>query len=171
MTNSPPRNIIDKNGLNQTLPTPLHSLEYYYFIAFNSVRKPPYFDGEDYSWWSHKIKGHLYSLHPSIWDIVKLGMQIPDNNDEDCNSIEVEQIVHHNSQANTVLLASLCSEGYNRVNGLERAKEFWDTLKIAHEGDKITKITKMKLLEGELKTFAMNKEEGHKRCTTDTNPW
>jgi hypothetical protein len=25
--------------------------------------KPPHFDGEDYSWWIHKIKGQLYSLH------------------------------------------------------------------------------------------------------------
>jgi hypothetical protein len=28
--------------------------------------KPPHFDGEDYSWWSYKMKSHLCSLHPSI---------------------------------------------------------------------------------------------------------
>jgi hypothetical protein len=28
--------------------------------------KPPHFDGEDYSLWSHKICSHLFSLHPSI---------------------------------------------------------------------------------------------------------
>jgi hypothetical protein len=28
--------------------------------------KPPHFDGEDYSWWSHKMQNHLFSLHPSI---------------------------------------------------------------------------------------------------------
>ena len=28
--------------------------------------KPPHFDGEDYSWWSHKMRNHLFSLHPSI---------------------------------------------------------------------------------------------------------
>jgi hypothetical protein len=26
--------------------------------------KPPHFDGEDYSWWSHKMNSHLFSLHP-----------------------------------------------------------------------------------------------------------
>jgi hypothetical protein len=36
--------------------------------------KPPNFDGENYSWWSHKIKSHLYSLHPSIWDVVEIGI-------------------------------------------------------------------------------------------------
>jgi hypothetical protein len=31
-----------------------------------SLGKPPHFDGEDYSWWSHSMRIHLYSLHPSI---------------------------------------------------------------------------------------------------------
>jgi hypothetical protein len=33
--------------------------------------KPPHFDGEDYTWWSHKMHSHLFSLHPSIWDVVE----------------------------------------------------------------------------------------------------
>jgi hypothetical protein len=33
--------------------------------------KPPHFDGEDYSFWSHKMSSHLFSLHPSIWEIVE----------------------------------------------------------------------------------------------------
>jgi hypothetical protein len=28
--------------------------------------KPPHFDGEDYSFWSHKMRSHLFSLHRSI---------------------------------------------------------------------------------------------------------
>lgn len=40
------------------------------------------------------------------------------------------------------------------------AKKIWDTLKTAHEGDKVTKITRMELIEGELKRFAINKGEG-----------
>jgi hypothetical protein len=35
--------------------------------------KPPYFDGEDYSMWSDKMRHHLTSLHKSIWDIVEYG--------------------------------------------------------------------------------------------------
>jgi hypothetical protein len=37
--------------------------------------KPPHFDGEDYAFWSHKMRSHLFSLHPSIWEIVENGMQ------------------------------------------------------------------------------------------------
>jgi hypothetical protein len=39
--------------------------------------KPPYFDGEDYSMWSDKMRHHLVSLHESIWDIIEFGAQAP----------------------------------------------------------------------------------------------
>jgi hypothetical protein len=35
--------------------------------------KPPYFDGEDYSMWSDKMRHHLTSLHERIWNIVEFG--------------------------------------------------------------------------------------------------
>jgi hypothetical protein len=56
---------------------------------------------------SHKMKSHLFSLHPSICDIVDTGMQILDSDDEAYNRLEAEEITHRNSQATTVLLASL----------------------------------------------------------------
>jgi hypothetical protein len=39
--------------------------------------KPPVFEGEDYSMWSARMKGHLTSLHKSIWDVVEFGVQVP----------------------------------------------------------------------------------------------
>jgi hypothetical protein len=36
--------------------------------------KPPHFDGEDYSFWSHKMRSRLFFLLPSIWEIVEKGM-------------------------------------------------------------------------------------------------
>jgi hypothetical protein len=59
----------------------------------------------------------------SIGDIVENGMQIPESDDENYNDVEVEDFIHRNSQAVTVLLASLCMEEYNMVNGLENVKE------------------------------------------------
>ena len=70
--------------------------------------KPPYFDGEDYCMWSDKMRHHLTSLHASIWDIVEFGAQVPTVGDEGYDSDEVGQIRHFNSQATTILLASLC---------------------------------------------------------------
>jgi hypothetical protein len=79
-------------------------------IPFNSnahllsipLGKPPHFDGEDYSFRSHKMRSHLFSLHPSIWEIFENGMQF---NSSD-NPVFINEKIHKNAQATTVLLAS-----------------------------------------------------------------
>jgi hypothetical protein len=86
--------------------------------------KPPYFDGEDYCMWSDKMRHHLTSLHESIWDIVEFGAQAPQAGDEDYDSYEAAQIRHFNSQATSILLASLRREEYNKVQGLKMPKKF-----------------------------------------------
>jgi hypothetical protein len=109
--------------------------------------------------WSDKIRHHLTSHHKSIWDIVEYGAQVPKKGDKDYDSEEVDQIRHFNSQATTILLASLSREEYNKVQGLKSAKEIWDVLKTAHEGDEVTKITKRETIEGELGRFMLNQGE------------
>jgi hypothetical protein len=79
--------------------------------------------------------------------------------DEAYDSDEVAQIRHFDSQATTILLASLCREEYNKVQGLKSAKEIWDVLKTAHKGDEVTKITKQETIEGELGRFILNQGE------------
>jgi hypothetical protein len=121
--------------------------------------KPPTFNGEDYSRWSDMMKYHLTSLHKSIWDDVEFGAQVPSIGDEDYDEDEVAQILHFNSQATTILLTSLSREEYNKVQGLKSAKEIWDVLKTAHEGDEVTKITKRETIEGELGRFMLHQGE------------
>jgi hypothetical protein len=121
--------------------------------------KPPMFDGEDYNMWSDKMRHHLTSLHTSIWDVVEIGVHVPSSGDEDYDSDEVAQIRHFNSQATTILLASLSREEYNKVQGLKSAKEISDVLKAMHEGDEVTKITKRETIEGELGRFMLHQGE------------
>jgi hypothetical protein len=131
----------------------------YSHIPYNSnahllsipLGKPSHFDGEDYSFLSHRMCSHLFSLHPSIWEIVENGMHF----DSSDNPIFVNEQIHKNAQATTVLLASLCRDEYNKVCGLDNAKQIWDTLKISHEGNDATMITKMELVDEELGRFAM----------------
>jgi hypothetical protein len=128
-------------------------------LLFVPLGKPPVFYGEDYSMWSDKMRHHLTSLHKSIWDIVEYGAQVPKEGDKDYDSEEVDQIRHFNSQPTTILLASLSRDEYNKVQGLKSAKEIWDMLKTAHEGDEVTKITKRETIEGELGRFMLNQGE------------
>jgi hypothetical protein len=99
--------------------------------------------------WSDKMRHHLTSLHASIWDIVEFGPHVPSMGDEGYGSDKIAQIRYFNSQATTIRLASLCREEYNKVQGLKSAKEIWDVLKTAHEGEEVTKITKQETIEGE----------------------
>jgi hypothetical protein len=117
--------------------------------------KPPQFDGEDYTFWSHKMRSHLFSLHPSIWEIVENGMKFDSTN----NPVFINEQIHKNAQATTILLTSLCRDEYNKVGGLDNAKQIWDTLKISHEGNDATIITKIELVEGKLGRFAMIRGE------------
>jgi hypothetical protein len=109
--------------------------------------------------WSDKMRHHLTSLHKSIWDIVEYGAHVPKVGDKDYDLDEADQIRHFNSQATNLLLASLCREEYNKVQGLKTAKEIWDVLNTAHEGDEATKITKRETIEGELGRFILNQGE------------
>jgi hypothetical protein len=72
--------------------------------------------------WSDKMRHHLTSLHESIWDIVEFGEKAPQVGDVDYDSDEAALVRHFNSQATSILLASLCREEYNKVQGLKRAK-------------------------------------------------
>jgi hypothetical protein len=101
------------------------------------------------------MRSHLFSLHPSIWEIVENGMHFTISD----NLVFINEQIHKNAQTTTVLLASLCRDEYNKVSGLDNAKQIWDTLKISHVGNKATMITKMELVEGELGRCAMKRVE------------
>jgi hypothetical protein len=115
--------------------------------------------------WSDKMRHHLTSPHESICDFVEYGAQVPKVGDKDYDSDEAAQIRHFNSQATSILPASLCREEYNKVQGLKSAKEIRDVLKTAHEGDEVIKITKRKTIEGELGWFILNKGEEPQRLS------
>jgi hypothetical protein len=44
-------------------------------------------------------------------------------------------------------------EEFNRVDGLDEAKEVWTTLRMAHKGSKPVRKAKIDMLEGQLNRF------------------
>jgi hypothetical protein len=62
-------------------------------LLFIPLGKPPHFDGEDYSFWSHKMHSHLFSLHPSIWEIMENGMHF----DSTDNPVIINKQIHKNA--------------------------------------------------------------------------
>jgi hypothetical protein len=58
-----------------------------------------------------------------------------------------------------VVLSSLEKDEFDRVNGLEKAKDIWGTLQRADEGTKPVKKAKRQLIEGQLDRFVMLDDE------------
>jgi hypothetical protein len=116
-------------------------------IAFSSVPvgKALRFDGTDYTKWRYSMKMHLISLNPSIWTIVRTYVDFPDEDEEP--GFEQLQQIHHNAQATSMLISSLEKDEFDRLNGLEKAKDIWDTLQRAHKGTKPMKKAKRQLIE------------------------
>jgi hypothetical protein len=103
------------------------------------------------------MRMHLISLGPSIWTIVRVGVDFLDE-DEEPNFEQLQQI-HRNAQACSVLLSLLEKDEFDRVNDLEKAKDIWDTLQRAHGGTNPIKKAKRQLIEEQLDRFVMLDDE------------
>jgi hypothetical protein len=114
----------------------------------------PHFDGTYYTKWKFLMKMHLILLNASVWMVVCAGIDFLDEDEEP----HFEQL-HHNTQASSVLLSSLEKDEFDRVNGLKKAKDIWDTLQRAHEDTKHVKKAKRQLIEGRLDRFVMLDDE------------
>ena len=94
-------------------------------------------DALNYDEWANKMKFHLIGVHPSLLEVVNVGAYQPKEDDEVTQ--EMIQDLHRNAQAVSIILGSLSSEEYRKVEGRESAKDIWDTIKLSHEGDNKSK--------------------------------
>jgi hypothetical protein len=93
------------------------------------------------------MKNYLYSISPEVWQVVCDGVEFLDE-DEKPTSDQLQKI-HHNAQAISILASSIDEEEFNRVDGLDVAKDVWNTLRMAHEGSRPVRKAKVKMLEGQ----------------------
>ena len=120
--------------------------------------KLPHFDGTNFAKWKHLMKAYLVGLHPGAWEIVHRGCEPPLDPTSPTNT-EL-RCIQLNAQATSVLLSALDGDEYNKVMGLEVAKEIWDTLHLAHEGVSKVRQSKIDLLMAKLNRFVINEGEG-----------
>jgi hypothetical protein len=98
------------------------------FTAYTSVPvgKAPFFNGTNYNQWKHCMKSYLYSISPEVWQVVCDGVDFLEDDEEP--TPEQLQKIHCNAQAITILKSLVDKEEFNRVDGLEEAKDVWTTL-------------------------------------------
>jgi hypothetical protein len=65
------------------------------------------------------MKMQLYGLHPSIWEVVIVGVTPPTNG---VPTTEQAQDYFQNAQAVRVITSSLCAQEFNKICNVEVAK-------------------------------------------------
>jgi hypothetical protein len=121
------------------------------------VGKAPRFDGSNYNQWKHCIKNYVYSISPEVWQFVCDGVDFPDEDEQP--TLDQLQKIHRNAQAISILTSSVDKEEFNRVDGLDVAKDMWTTLWMTHEGSKPVGKTKIEMLERQLNRFIIFVDE------------
>jgi hypothetical protein len=102
-------------------------------------------------------ENYLYSISPEEWQVVCDGVDFSD--DDEQPTPDQLQKIHRNAQAISILNSSIDKEEFNRVDGLDVAKDVWTTLRMAHEGSKPMRKAKVEMLEGQLNRFIMYDDE------------
>jgi hypothetical protein len=90
------------------------------------ISTTPHFDGTNYNQWKHYMKNYLYLISSEVWKVVCDGLEFLDE-DEQPTSDHLQKI-HRNAQAISILTSSIDNEEFNRVDGLDAAKDVWTTL-------------------------------------------
>ena len=88
------------------------------------------------------MRAYLIGLYPCFWETVC--NEFEPLVDPKNPTLEEMRIIHLNGQDTSVLLSALDGDEYNRVIGVDVAKQIWDTLHLAHEG--IDKVRKQELI-------------------------
>jgi hypothetical protein len=103
------------------------------------------------------MKNYLYSISAEVWLVIYDGVDFLDD-DEQPTPDQLQQI-HRNAQAISILTSSIDNEEFNRVDGLDVAKDVWTTLWMTHGGSKPVRKANVEMLEGQLNCFIMYDDE------------
>jgi hypothetical protein len=119
--------------------------------------KAPEFNGTDFASWKFKMKLHLITSHPALWEIVKSGVDFDLNKSN--RTAHEERVYHINMSASHMILGALSPSIFHKVNGMEEAKKIWTQLEIIHEGDFNVRESRRENLVAEIGRFVKRKGE------------
>ncbi|WVZ64506.1 hypothetical protein U9M48_014009 [Paspalum notatum var. saurae] len=121
-TSSPKKSKSSSNKKFTQIPFDYSSLTNAPTSNFTSIPigKAPILDRLNYADWASDMKMHLISLHPSLWEIVVVGVNIPKK--YEMITPEMMQDLHRNAQAVRILNNGLSEEERRKVKGMEIAK-------------------------------------------------
>ncbi|XP_075087750.1 uncharacterized protein LOC142169743 [Nicotiana tabacum] len=120
-----------------------------------STTRPPFFNGQYYSWWKNRMRDHIQGHDYELYDIVTddplatlkkniEGVDMPKTR-ADCTAEDLKKW-EKNAKAKKWLICGFSPDEYIRIQGCSTAKQIWDTLQVAHEGTTQVKRSRGTLL-------------------------
>uniref|UniRef100_K3Y321 DUF4219 domain-containing protein n=1 Tax=Setaria italica TaxID=4555 RepID=K3Y321_SETIT len=118
---------------------------------------PPHFDGESYSKWKNSMRDYLIAVNPTLWDIVEVCITFPHGDDTLTQDHRID--IQRNYQALHLIKSSLCAKEFDKIDGLQSAKEVWNTLFINHQGTRRVREGRIRAFESELNRIIIRENE------------
>ncbi|XP_043717565.1 uncharacterized protein LOC122665478 [Telopea speciosissima] len=112
------------------------------------------------------METYLKSLDYGVWMSVKNGYKIPTGDITD--TVELKKY-ENDSKAKNALLSALVNTEFARVVGCETAKEVWDKLQNAHEGDEKIKEAKLQHYRSLFDNLKMSDEDTEESFMSKVN--
>ncbi|XP_070058115.1 uncharacterized protein [Nicotiana tomentosiformis] len=139
------------------------------FEEGQSTYRPPRFNGQNYGWWKTAMHDFIMAEDSELRDVICDGPFVPmktireptmsvpktrkEYNDADRKAIE------KNVRDKNILVCGIGPDEYNRISACQSAKEIWEALQIAHEGNTQVKQSKIDMLKTEYELFRMKDDE------------
>ena len=103
-----------------------------------SLNRPPFFEGEHFSFWQARMQIFIQSIDPGAWNAVLNGPHVPTKTVEGKEAPlqweEMTEADNRNVQYELKAKNIITSDEFFRTVRYKSAKEIWEMLEVTHEG-------------------------------------
>ena len=106
-----------------------------HILEGQSITRPPYFNGQHYSWWKNRMENYIQAEDFELWMLIKNGPLIPTKVIEDGTKVHKNpdefnaddfKMMEKNAKAKKILYFGLALAEYTHISECESAKDIWD---------------------------------------------
>ena len=127
-------------------------------IEGQSINRPPFFDGNNYTYWRCRMIIYLKSTNFKLWDITINGFTKNEKPYKDWNE-EDERLATLDAKGLNIIFCAVNHEQFNKISNCTTAQEAWHNLEVTHDGTNQVKETKINMLVHKYELFKMKPNE------------
>ncbi|GJT43116.1 hypothetical protein Tco_0951831 [Tanacetum coccineum] len=139
------------------------------YLEGQSMQRPPLFESDHFIYWKNRFETYVKAKDLDLWHIILNGDFPPLAKNEVTQILEVvpfeeqsddlKKKLAKNNEAKMVLYNALPKKEYERIFMCKTAKDIWQSLLIAHQGNSQVKDNKMDLIIQQYEQFTILEEE------------